>query len=219
VGRYKIDGDTITFTSGGSDLCPEGDGWSWQARTAEDGRIHIVHGDEAADPCRIAAGTEWTLVRVSPRRVPPSATRASPIRWKGHLRRRATWWGSGTPLENTGLLINFGSDRTFSLDYAGQLDTRPAVRGTVRINGDTTVFTIGVGTPAPLAMSGRGRRVFPRSGCSMWCSGRKPLATAGSHAGPNGRSSGYPQAPRPSLRLLPRTQPIRQHSATPSGFL
>lgn len=46
---------------------------------------------------------------------------------------------------NTGLLINFGSDRTFSLDYAGQLDTRPAVRGTVRIKGDTTCFTIGGG--------------------------------------------------------------------------
>jgi hypothetical protein len=36
------------------------------------------------------------------------------------------------------------------LDYAGQLDTRPAVRGTVRINGDTTVFTIGGGDSCTL---------------------------------------------------------------------
>lgn len=150
MGRYKIDGDTITFTSGGSDLCPEGNGWSWQARTAEDGRIHIVHGDEAADPCRIAAGTEWTLVRVSPRPVPPFRDPSVPDPVEGPPPAASDLVGIWYAVGNTGLLINFGSDRTFSLDYAGQLDTRPAVRGTVRINGDTTVFTIGGGDSCTL---------------------------------------------------------------------
>jgi hypothetical protein len=147
LGRFDLDEDAITFTSKGSNLCTEGDSWTWQARLPEPGRLHIVHTEEAADACRTPLNTGWTLIRVMPRPhiegsaafraiadagaaegPPPTASELAGI-----------WYSPEAPL------VAFGPDGRFLIDNKGNLDTTPAVRGTYEVVGDTSTFTIGGG--------------------------------------------------------------------------
>jgi hypothetical protein len=142
-GTYKLGGDTITFTSGeGSDVCTEGDSWAWQTGLSEDGRLHVVHTDEAAGACRIPGETEWTLIRVAPR--PDAAIREipAPASGKGPPPTANELAGVWLQNEDSGLMVAFGRDRTFVVDNAGNIDTNPAVRGTYRVDGSTITFTI-----------------------------------------------------------------------------
>jgi hypothetical protein len=65
-GTVRINGDTTVFTIGGGDSCTLGDEWAWQASLPEIGLLHVVLGKEASGNCRVARGTEWTLIRLSP---------------------------------------------------------------------------------------------------------------------------------------------------------
>jgi hypothetical protein len=146
LGTFGVDGDTITFMSEGSDLCTEGDSWAWQARLPEIGLLHVVHTREAADPCRVPVGTEWTLIRLSPGSV--AASRAISV----------TAPAEGSPptvseqlvgiwfVEPTGnLLVRFSPDGAFAFDNKGHLAPDPAVLGKYSLKEDTIRFTISGG--------------------------------------------------------------------------
>lgn len=142
-GTYKVDGDTITFTSEGSDVCTEGDSWAWQASLPEVGRLHIVHTEAAAGQCRIPVGTEWRFVRVSP---------GSPAGLAANIELTAADTGEGQPPTarwlsgvwlgvEDGLQVRFSPDSTFAIDSGGALTTDPAVLGRYQVDGDTIIFT------------------------------------------------------------------------------
>jgi hypothetical protein len=153
LGTFDLNQGAITFTSEGSNLCPEGDSWSWQASLPENGRLHIVHTEEAADPCRIPLKREWTLIRVMPRPYIQGSTAIRAIAAAGPAEGppptaselAGIWYSPEAPL------VGFSPDGTFVIDNKGNLDTGPAIRGTFKVKGGLSTFTIGGGyacTPA-----------------------------------------------------------------------
>jgi hypothetical protein len=147
LGRFDLEKNAITFTNAGSELCPEGDSWSWRVSLPQNGRLHIVHTDEAADPCRVPLNTEWTLIRVMPRpyiegsKAIRATTAAGPAEGPSPTASEL----AGIWLSPEAPLVGFASDGTFVIDNKGNLDTDPAVRGTYNVDGDTITFTIGGG--------------------------------------------------------------------------
>jgi hypothetical protein len=142
LGRFRLEEDTITFTSQGSNQCAEGDSWAWQASLPEDGRLHIVHTEEAADPCRIPLKTEWTLIRLMPRTyIEGSAavratTAAGPTEGPPPTESELAgiWLSPAAPL------VGFSRDGTFVIDNGGYFDTDPSVQGRYNVDGDTITF-------------------------------------------------------------------------------
>jgi hypothetical protein len=146
-GTHRVDGDTITFTIGGGHACTSGDSWAWRASLPDNGRIKIVHTEEAAGNCRVPSGTEWTLIRVMPRTYVEGSAAIRAITDAGPAEgRRPTaselagiWFSPEAPL------VALDRDGTFVIDSNGDIDTDPAVRGTFKVDGDTSTFTIGGG--------------------------------------------------------------------------
>lgn len=141
-GTFELDGDTITFTSEGSDICINGDSWEWKASLTATGRLDIVHTEEAADPCRNPNGTEWTLVRVSP---PPSAAILGieiPDSPEGRPPTPGELAGIWFPVEAPGILFSFTPAGAFAVDNHGLLVTNPAIRGTHELEDGRISFTI-----------------------------------------------------------------------------
>jgi hypothetical protein len=146
-GTHRVDGDTITFTIAGGDACTSGDSWAWRASLPENGRLKIVHTEEATGECLVPSGTEWTLIRVMPRTYVEGSAAIRAITDSGPAEgRRPTaselagiWFSPESPL------VALGGDGTFVIDNKGNLETDPAVRGTFEVNGDTSTFTIGGG--------------------------------------------------------------------------
>jgi hypothetical protein len=140
-GTYELDEDTITFTNRGSDLCNEGDSWAWQARLLDEGKLHIVHTEEAAGPCRVPLRTEWTLVRLSPSSPAVGAlTAAGPA--EGRPPTPSELAGIWFVVEAPGLLVQLSTDGSFIIDSGGHLAGGPAVRGTHKMEGDRITFSI-----------------------------------------------------------------------------
>ena len=143
-GTFELDEDIIRFTSEGSDLCAEGDTWTWRATLPETGRLEIVHTEEAADPCRNPNGTEWTLARVSPASTATLGLTPS-VSARGRPVTATEMAGIWFPVEAPGLAFSFTDDGSFTVDNEGQLATSPDVRGTHVIKGDRITFTIEAG--------------------------------------------------------------------------
>jgi hypothetical protein len=137
LGTFDLDEDVITFTTEGSNLCTEGDSWAWQASLSDDGRLHFVYTEEAADPCRVPRGREWTLIRVMPRPYIEGAAAIRAITAAGLREGRppkasdlaGIWFSPNAPL------VWFGPDAAFLIDNKGHLDTDPPIRGTYEVDG------------------------------------------------------------------------------------
>jgi hypothetical protein len=64
-GTYVLDDGVVTFVnSAGARGCVEGDGWTWEVRLLEDGRLRTVVTDDAGGICQFGTGTVWTWVRL-----------------------------------------------------------------------------------------------------------------------------------------------------------
>jgi hypothetical protein len=144
TGTFELDGHSITFTSEGSDLCTDGDSWTWQASLSEGGSLHIV---EAADPCRTSHSTNWTLVRISPGSVSlrdgladGPITAAAPSHGRPPTANKLA--GVWLPIESQGLLVRFEPDGNIAVDNHGELDTRPAILGTYKLKGRSIIVTV-----------------------------------------------------------------------------
>jgi hypothetical protein len=164
AGEFDLDGNAITFTSEGSDLCTEGDSWAWRASVLEGLRLHVVHTEEAAGPCRIPAGTEWTLIRVSPGSpdsialtVEEPAEGPSPT-----ATDLAGVWLRVAP--SSDVLIRFSPDGRFAIDNHGELDTAPAIVGTYKLDGRLITIKVGSSSVCSAGDSWTWRASLPEDG-------------------------------------------------------
>lgn len=66
VGRYRLRGDRLTFTTTGGHACDGGTAFAWRVSEPEDGLLHVEHVKEGLQNCRVPKGTVWTLLRASP---------------------------------------------------------------------------------------------------------------------------------------------------------
>lgn len=141
-GTYEVDGETIRFMNERSRVCNEGDRWTFQARLPEDGRLHTVITDDAADACSRGAGTELTWTRVSPSS-PVGLQITAPNSGKEGARPSAASVLRGIwLLEGGGHLLRFGIDGTYAIDDAGRLGADPYDVGTVEADGKGTLTFI-----------------------------------------------------------------------------
>lgn len=146
IGTRRVDGDTITFTIGGGHACTSGDSWAWRASLPDNGRLEIVHAEEASGNCRVPSGTEWTLIRVMPRTYveASSAIRALADARPAEGRPPTASELAGVWFSPEAPLVALDRDGTFVIDNKGDL-ADPAVRGQFKVDGDTSTFTIGGG--------------------------------------------------------------------------
>jgi hypothetical protein len=146
-GRYGLEDDSITFTSQGSDQCPDGDTWAWQAELVEDGHIRAVHTEESEGNCAVQKGTEWTLLRVTPR--PHAAIRelAPSASAEGRVPTAEELYGIWSSLESPGMLIRLSADGSFGVDASGYVapDADASVLGDYELVGNRIRFAIGGG--------------------------------------------------------------------------
>lgn len=162
AGSFQLDERAITFTSEGSDLCTEGDSWGWQANVLEAGRLHVVHTEEGAGPCRIALGTEWTLIRVSPGS-PDSIGITAPGQAEGRP-ATATDLAGIWLRASSDLMTRFSSDGGFAMDNHGNLGTGPAIVGTYKLDGRVIIIKVGEGSVCPTGDSWKWRASVPTEG-------------------------------------------------------
>jgi hypothetical protein len=63
AGNYELDGREIIFETSGSDICVDGDSWTFEAGVPEEGRLHFVVREDAAPPCNQGVGAQWFLTK------------------------------------------------------------------------------------------------------------------------------------------------------------
>ena len=144
VGTYAVQGDTISFGTTHTETCPVADKWAFRATLSQDGRLDIVFIEDGTGRCRVGVGTEWTLVRVSPRSAAGALILADEP--TGEAVPPAALDLTGVWFREDGQLLSLRGDMSYQMDDEGDLDTRPDEKGEYGIRGRTLTLTTGVGS-------------------------------------------------------------------------
>jgi hypothetical protein len=139
AGTYEADEGTVRFENGNSDVCRRGDSWAWDSTVSEEGRLDIVfrRSESASEECRVPKGTQWTFVRVSPSSPAGEELRGDP----GELEplTDATTLEGIWLREESGELLSFARNGSYTIDDDGQLGSDPADTGTFELDPEETL--------------------------------------------------------------------------------
>jgi hypothetical protein len=103
----------------------------------EEGLLHAVSLYDSTG--HLSAGTELTMVRVSPSSPAGTQITAESSSGEGPPPSREDELAGIWLLESTGLLVRFSADGTYALDDGGQLGTDPDDQGTFGVDRDGSV--------------------------------------------------------------------------------
>lgn len=146
-GTYEVDGRDIVVTVTGVGACAAGDTWTWRAGLPGQGRLQLVFTETGMGNCAIPIGTEWSLIRLSPRTSPGAELTADPVGGFSPLPANpeaalavldGLWL-----LERGGHLLRLRSYGTYAIDDMGLLGTDPYDAGTIEV-ASTTLTLVSV---------------------------------------------------------------------------
>jgi hypothetical protein len=146
-GTYEVDGPDIVVTATGVGPCAAGDSWTWRAGLVGEGELNLVFTDTGHGDCAIPIGTEWSLIRLSPRSSPGAELAAEPVGRFSPLPANpdealaaldGLWL-----LEGGGHLLRIRFYGTYAVDDMGLLGTDPYDAGTVDVaKGTLTLVSV-----------------------------------------------------------------------------
>ena len=154
-GTFTISDDEIAFTTVRTGRCG-GAGWAWRASIPETGLMRAVYTAEGTGVCRTPAGTEWTLIRISPATAAtdamfgPGVIDTFPSQGPAPTPQElAGIWLAVDDLGSTSLLVRFQADGEFVMDDRGGIVGVPSVTGSFEIDRHMMAFSVLGGSACP----------------------------------------------------------------------
>ena len=141
VGTYELDGRDIVVTVTGIGPCAAGDSWTWQSGLLGEGQLQLVFTETGIGECGIPIGTEWSLIRLSPRSSAGAELAAEPAGGFSPLPadpEEALEMLDGLwLLEGGGHLLRLRPYGTYAIDDEGLLATDPYDAGRIEVARNT----------------------------------------------------------------------------------